>query len=60
MIELNKKFRAYFLESSKCMDIVSYLLSYCIEIKDKPRLWASLPISNDGTDVPFHRTTRAM
>ncbi|KAH6918882.1 high-temperature-induced dauer-formation protein-domain-containing protein [Coprinopsis sp. MPI-PUGE-AT-0042] len=37
MIELNKKFRAYFLESSKCMDIVSYLLCYCIEIKDKPQ-----------------------
>ncbi|RXW24176.1 hypothetical protein EST38_g1654 [Candolleomyces aberdarensis] len=36
MIELNKKFQKYVLESDKCMDLVGYLLSYCVEVKDKP------------------------
>ncbi|KAJ7905266.1 high-temperature-induced dauer-formation protein-domain-containing protein [Mycena olivaceomarginata] len=36
MIELNKKFRAYLLESDKSMDLVAYLLCYALEIKDKP------------------------
>jgi len=40
MIELNAKFRAYFLESEKSMDLISYLLCYCVEIKDKPAAWA--------------------
>ncbi|KAJ3548434.1 hypothetical protein NMY22_g1266 [Coprinellus aureogranulatus] len=38
MLELNKKFQAYFLDSEKCMDVVGYLLHYCVEIKDKPHL----------------------
>ncbi|KAI0033263.1 high-temperature-induced dauer-formation protein-domain-containing protein [Vararia minispora EC-137] len=37
MIELNKKFRAYLLEKDKSMDIISYLLCYFLEIKDKPQ-----------------------
>ncbi|KAK7023762.1 high-temperature-induced dauer-formation protein-domain-containing protein [Favolaschia claudopus] len=37
MIELNKKFRAYLLESDKSMDVVAYLLCYTLEIKDKPQ-----------------------
>ncbi|KII88756.1 hypothetical protein PLICRDRAFT_41986 [Plicaturopsis crispa FD-325 SS-3] len=37
MIELNKKFRAYVLESDKAVDIVAYLLCYSLEIKDKPQ-----------------------
>ncbi|KAJ7752084.1 high-temperature-induced dauer-formation protein-domain-containing protein [Mycena metata] len=36
MIELNKKFRGYLLESEKSMDLVAYLLCYALEIKDKP------------------------
>ncbi|KAF8212473.1 high-temperature-induced dauer-formation protein-domain-containing protein [Mycena galopus ATCC 62051] len=36
MIELNKKFRAYLLESDKSMDVVAYLLCYALEIKDRP------------------------
>ncbi|KAJ7109144.1 high-temperature-induced dauer-formation protein-domain-containing protein [Mycena epipterygia] len=36
MIELNKKFRGYLLESDKSMDLVAYLLCYALEIKDKP------------------------
>ncbi|KAI0670599.1 high-temperature-induced dauer-formation protein-domain-containing protein [Trametes maxima] len=36
MIELNKKFRAYLLDSEKGMDIMAYLLCYGLEIKDKP------------------------
>ncbi|KIP06021.1 hypothetical protein PHLGIDRAFT_30681 [Phlebiopsis gigantea 11061_1 CR5-6] len=35
MIELNKKFRAFVLESDKGMDLVAYLLCYGVEIKDK-------------------------
>ncbi|KAH9951382.1 high-temperature-induced dauer-formation protein-domain-containing protein [Amylocystis lapponica] len=37
MIDLNKKFRAYVLESDKAMDILGYLLCYGTEIKDKPQ-----------------------
>ncbi|KAF8892642.1 high-temperature-induced dauer-formation protein-domain-containing protein [Infundibulicybe gibba] len=37
MIELNKKFRFYVLESDKAMDLVAHLLCYCLEIKDKPQ-----------------------
>ncbi|EPQ58471.1 hypothetical protein GLOTRDRAFT_114891 [Gloeophyllum trabeum ATCC 11539] len=37
MIELNKKFRVYILETDKGMDIAAYLLCYCLEIKDKPQ-----------------------
>ncbi|GJE86851.1 high-temperature-induced dauer-formation protein-domain-containing protein [Phanerochaete sordida] len=36
MIELNKKFRAFILESDRGMDVVAYLLCYGIEVKDKP------------------------
>ncbi|KAJ7489937.1 high-temperature-induced dauer-formation protein-domain-containing protein [Mycena galericulata] len=36
MVELNKKFRAFLLESDKSMDLVAYLLCYALEIKDKP------------------------
>ncbi|KAI0933902.1 hypothetical protein AcW1_005595 [Taiwanofungus camphoratus] len=37
MIDLNKKFRAYVLDSDKATDILAYLLCYSIEIKDKPQ-----------------------
>ncbi|KAH9842911.1 high-temperature-induced dauer-formation protein-domain-containing protein [Rhodofomes roseus] len=37
MIDLNKKFRAYVLDSDKATDILAYLLCYGIEIKDKPQ-----------------------
>ncbi|EGN94259.1 hypothetical protein SERLA73DRAFT_114402 [Serpula lacrymans var. lacrymans S7.3] len=37
MIELNKKFRAYVLDSDKAVDILAYLLCYSLEIKDKPQ-----------------------
>ncbi|TFK55288.1 hypothetical protein OE88DRAFT_1675005 [Heliocybe sulcata] len=37
MIELNKKFRAYILETDKGVNITAYLLCYCLEIKDKPQ-----------------------
>ncbi|KZT11488.1 uncharacterized protein LAESUDRAFT_692396 [Laetiporus sulphureus 93-53] len=37
MIDLNKKFRAYLLDSEKATDILAYLLCYGIEIKDKPQ-----------------------
>ncbi|THU95339.1 hypothetical protein K435DRAFT_755788 [Dendrothele bispora CBS 962.96] len=36
IIELNKKFRSYLLESDRCMDLIAYLLCYNLEIKDKP------------------------
>ncbi|KAJ7135027.1 high-temperature-induced dauer-formation protein-domain-containing protein [Mycena crocata] len=36
MVELNKKFRTFLLESDKSMDLVAYLLCYALEIKDKP------------------------
>ncbi|EKM55702.1 uncharacterized protein PHACADRAFT_256512 [Phanerochaete carnosa HHB-10118-sp] len=36
IIELNKKFRTFVLESDRGMDIIAYLLCYGIEIKDKP------------------------
>ncbi|KAF7968571.1 hypothetical protein HWV62_30117 [Athelia sp. TMB] len=37
MLELNKKFRLYVLETEKGTDIVAYLLAYFIDIKDKPQ-----------------------
>ncbi|KDQ59485.1 hypothetical protein JAAARDRAFT_126665 [Jaapia argillacea MUCL 33604] len=37
MIELNKKYRAYVLESDRAVDITAYLLCYTLEIKDKPQ-----------------------
>ncbi|KAF9232146.1 high-temperature-induced dauer-formation protein-domain-containing protein [Melanogaster broomeanus] len=37
MIELNKKFRAYLLDSDKAMDILAYLLCHGLEIKEKPQ-----------------------
>lgn len=37
MIELNKKFRLYVLESDRGLDIFAYLLCYCLEIKDRPQ-----------------------
>ncbi|KAF9228020.1 hypothetical protein BS17DRAFT_747084 [Gyrodon lividus] len=37
IIELNKKFRTYLLDSDKAVDILAYLLSYGLEIKDKPQ-----------------------
>ncbi|KAF9483787.1 hypothetical protein BDN70DRAFT_851104 [Pholiota conissans] len=35
LIELNKKFCAYVLDSDRSMDFIAYLLFYCVEIKDK-------------------------
>ncbi|KAF9452228.1 hypothetical protein P691DRAFT_795201 [Macrolepiota fuliginosa MF-IS2] len=37
VIELNKKFRLYILDSDKSMILLAYLLSYALEIKDKPQ-----------------------
>ncbi|EMD38619.1 hypothetical protein CERSUDRAFT_113798 [Gelatoporia subvermispora B] len=37
MIDLNKKFRAYVLDSDKATDILAYMLCYGLEIKDKPQ-----------------------
>ncbi|KAG2115361.1 high-temperature-induced dauer-formation protein-domain-containing protein [Suillus discolor] len=37
IIELNKKFRAYLLDSNKSVDVLAYLLCYSLEIKDKPQ-----------------------
>ncbi|GBE82466.1 hypothetical protein SCP_0408500 [Sparassis crispa] len=37
MIDLNKKFRAYVLDSEKVTDLLAYLLCYGIDIKDKPQ-----------------------
>ncbi|KAI6006026.1 high-temperature-induced dauer-formation protein-domain-containing protein [Pisolithus albus] len=37
MIELNKKFRSYVLDSDKVVDVLAYLFSYGLEIKDKPQ-----------------------
>ncbi|KAL0567514.1 hypothetical protein V5O48_014482 [Marasmius crinis-equi] len=37
MIELNKKFRAYVLDSERAMDLIAYLLCYNLEVKDKPQ-----------------------
>ncbi|PCH38345.1 hypothetical protein WOLCODRAFT_96951 [Wolfiporia cocos MD-104 SS10] len=37
MIDLNKKFRTYILDSDKATDILAYLLCYAIDIKDKPQ-----------------------
>ncbi|KAF8328817.1 high-temperature-induced dauer-formation protein-domain-containing protein [Cantharellus anzutake] len=37
MIELNKKFRAHLLESEKLLDLIAYLLCFCLENKDKPQ-----------------------
>ncbi|KAI0797781.1 high-temperature-induced dauer-formation protein-domain-containing protein [Abortiporus biennis] len=36
MIELNKKFRIYVLESEKAPDVLAYLLCYGLDMKDKP------------------------
>ncbi|KAI0736870.1 high-temperature-induced dauer-formation protein-domain-containing protein [Fomitopsis betulina] len=37
MIDLNKKFRLYVLDSDRATDVLAYLLCYGIEIKDKPQ-----------------------
>jgi hypothetical protein len=37
-----KKFRLYILDSDKSMILLSYLLTYGLEIKDKPRGWLVL------------------
>ncbi|KAJ7581051.1 high-temperature-induced dauer-formation protein-domain-containing protein [Mycena floridula] len=37
MIELNKKFRAFILDSDRGVDLLAYLLCYALEIKDKPQ-----------------------
>ncbi|KZT65447.1 hypothetical protein DAEQUDRAFT_752564 [Daedalea quercina L-15889] len=37
MIDLNRKFRAYALDSDRATDILAYLLCYGIEVKDKPQ-----------------------
>ncbi|KAF8964015.1 high-temperature-induced dauer-formation protein-domain-containing protein [Flammula alnicola] len=37
LIELNKNFCAFVLDSEKSMDFIAYLLFYCVEIKDKPQ-----------------------
>ncbi|PFH52389.1 hypothetical protein AMATHDRAFT_56905 [Amanita thiersii Skay4041] len=36
MLELNKKFRSYIVESDNAMDLLVYLFCYGLEIKDKP------------------------
>ncbi|KAK0503006.1 high-temperature-induced dauer-formation protein-domain-containing protein [Armillaria luteobubalina] len=37
MIELNKKFRAFVLDTDKATDLIAHLLCYNLEIKDKPQ-----------------------
>ncbi|KDQ20543.1 hypothetical protein BOTBODRAFT_26557 [Botryobasidium botryosum FD-172 SS1] len=37
MIELNKKFRAYLLDSDKLLEVLAYMLCFCLELKDKPQ-----------------------
>ncbi|EIW85271.1 hypothetical protein CONPUDRAFT_118003 [Coniophora puteana RWD-64-598 SS2] len=37
LIELNKKFRAFVLDSDHANDILGYLLCYSLDIKDKPQ-----------------------
>ncbi|KAI5899994.1 uncharacterized protein SCHCODRAFT_02025788 [Schizophyllum commune H4-8] len=37
MIELNKKFRSFVLESDKCNDVMAHLVCYLLELKDKPQ-----------------------
>ncbi|KXN82544.1 Protein HID1 [Leucoagaricus sp. SymC.cos] len=37
ILELNKKFRLYLLDSEKSMVLLAYLLTYALEIKDKPQ-----------------------
>ncbi|OCH95639.1 hypothetical protein OBBRIDRAFT_745433 [Obba rivulosa] len=37
MIDLNKKFRLYVLDSDRATDVLAYLLCYGLEIKDKPQ-----------------------
>ncbi|KAF8761031.1 Dyggve-Melchior-Clausen syndrome protein [Rhizoctonia solani] len=37
MLDLNKKFRAFVMDSDKCVDLIAYLLCTCLEIKDKPQ-----------------------
>lgn len=37
MIELNKKFRSFVLESEKCNDVTAHLVCYLVELKDKPQ-----------------------
>ncbi|QRW05595.1 hypothetical protein RhiLY_04594 [Ceratobasidium sp. AG-Ba] len=37
MLDLNKKFRAFVMDSDKCVDLVAYLLCSCLEVKDKPQ-----------------------
>ncbi|KAG8742998.1 hypothetical protein FRC10_000568 [Ceratobasidium sp. 414] len=32
-----KKFRAFVMDSEKCIDLVAYLLCSCLEVKDKPQ-----------------------
>ncbi|KAG8953735.1 hypothetical protein FRC04_001939 [Tulasnella sp. 424] len=37
MVELNKKFRTHLTESDKVVEILVYLLLFCLEHKDKPQ-----------------------
>ncbi|KAG8684661.1 hypothetical protein FRC09_015245, partial [Ceratobasidium sp. 395] len=37
MLDVNKKFRAFVMESDKCIDLVAHLLCSCLEVKDKPQ-----------------------
>ncbi|KAH7345069.1 high-temperature-induced dauer-formation protein-domain-containing protein [Rhizoctonia solani] len=37
MLDLNRKFRAFVMDSDKCVDLIAYLLCTCLEIKDKPQ-----------------------
>lgn len=39
---LLQKFRTFVLESEKSVDLIAYLLFYCVEIKDKPRMFSVL------------------
>jgi len=36
VLEINKKFRTYILESDKAMDVIAYIFCYGLDIKDKP------------------------
>ncbi|KAF5376543.1 hypothetical protein D9757_008307 [Collybiopsis confluens] len=37
MVELNKRFRAFILDSDRGIDLIAYLLCYNLEIKDRPQ-----------------------
>ena len=55
-VGLWQKFRAYFLDLDKCMDVVAYLLCYALEIKDKPRKHFSLFDMHCLCSIFYNRT----